>query len=239
MSITIQPSPNCWSLFTRNIGDKHIQQAINSSSKEEATHLDIFSKIKDWFCGTKTDEVLGLLYDLKHTPDNQSDIESSLQKAEAFYKLKEMSPPKHQDKFQVSIAKNEISDEYTFKSSIKGAMEEITFDYGSFDTENNIAFLKNKNANANYNKKLENFFTQKNYEYPNNEWIRDFVDSHKEILDKFRINENLAFDDTPTFEDEESDSDSLMDIDFNSKSKFEYEENIKKIDNILVDDPQK
>ncbi|MFV9997613.1 MAG: hypothetical protein AB8W37_04985 [Arsenophonus endosymbiont of Dermacentor nuttalli] len=77
IAITIQPSPNYWS-FTRNIGDKHIQQAMNSSSKEEATHLDIFSKIKDWFCGIKTDEVLALLYDLTHTSDNQSDIESSL-----------------------------------------------------------------------------------------------------------------------------------------------------------------
>ncbi|MFS1539261.1 MAG: hypothetical protein ACL7BU_11965 [Candidatus Phlomobacter fragariae] len=103
MSIIVQPSPNSWSLFTRNIDDKYIQQAMNSSSKEEATYLGIFSKIKDWVCGTKTDEVLPLLYYLTHTPDNQSNIESSLQKAEAFYKLKEMSPPKHQDKFQASI----------------------------------------------------------------------------------------------------------------------------------------
>ncbi|WP_063656399.1 hypothetical protein [Candidatus Arsenophonus triatominarum] len=195
MSISVQSNLNPYSLFTREIGDKYIQQAVNSSSKEDATHLDIFTKIKDWFCGTKTDEVLGLLYDLTHTPDNQSDIESSLQKAEAFYKLKEMSPAKHQDKFQASIIKNEASSDYTFKFSIKGAMEERAFSYGDINVKDNRDFFGEKNYKTHFNERLGNFCNKGN---PDNTWIYNFFDSHQEIKESMRKSAERSY--TESFE---------------------------------------
>lgn len=124
----------------RAIRDKYIQNAIKSSSKEEATRIEIWEKIKDWFCGTNTIEALGKLYDLTHHND-KSDTESALKKVTAFYQLKKMACPGHQDKFWADIADNEDGT-YTFSFSIEDVIDEFKVVYGN--TEGDISAIKKR-----------------------------------------------------------------------------------------------
>ncbi|WP_158533954.1 hypothetical protein [Candidatus Williamhamiltonella defendens] len=124
----------------RAIRNKYIQNAIKSSSKEEATRIEIWEKIKDWFCGTNTIEALGKLYDLTHHND-KSDTESAFKKVSAFYQLKKMACPGHQDKFWADIADNEDGT-YTFSFSIEDVIDEFKVVYGN--TEDDISAIKKR-----------------------------------------------------------------------------------------------
>ncbi|HGJ5879469.1 MAG TPA: hypothetical protein ACHBZ9_10470, partial [Arsenophonus nasoniae] len=126
--------------FNRTLSHEDLNRAIDSSSKEEATQIGIWDKIKDWFCGTNTSEALEKIYELTHGND-EPDTESILKKVTAFYQLKEMAYPVYQDRFQASITPNEDGT-YTFSFSIKDVMDERTLVYGF--TEKDINSLKEK-----------------------------------------------------------------------------------------------
>ncbi|PAV02431.1 hypothetical protein CBG25_10905 [Arsenophonus sp. ENCA] len=143
MSLSIQS--NSLFLFNRTLSDENIQRAINSSSKEEATHVGIWEKIKDWFYGTNTSEALGKIYELTHSND-EPDTEFILKKVTAFYQLKEMAYPVYQDRFQASITPNEDG-AYIFSFSIKDVMDERTLVYGF--TEKDIYSLKERELTNN------------------------------------------------------------------------------------------
>lgn len=127
-------------LFNRTLSNEDVQRAINSSSKEEATNVGIWEKIKDWFCGTNTSEALEKIYELTHSND-EPDTESTLKKVTAFYQLKEMAYPVYQDRFQASITPNEDG-AYIFSFSIKDVMDERALVYGN--TEKDIYSLKER-----------------------------------------------------------------------------------------------
>lgn len=143
MSLSIQG--NSLFPFKRTLSHEDIQLAINASSKEEATNVGIWEKIKDWFCGTKTSEALEKIYELTHSND-EPDTESILKKVTAFYQLKEMAYPVYQDRFQASIIPNEDGT-YTFSFSIKDVMDERELVYGN--TEKDISSLKEKKLTNN------------------------------------------------------------------------------------------
>lgn len=144
MSLSIQGK----SLFVlnRTLSNEDVQCAINSSSKEEATHVGIWEKIKDWFCGTNTSEVLEKIYELTHSND-EPDTESILKKITAFYQLKEMVYPVYQNRFQASITQNNEEGTYTFSFSIKDVMDERALVYGS--TEKDVYSLKERELTNN------------------------------------------------------------------------------------------
>ncbi|WP_245677425.1 hypothetical protein [Candidatus Arsenophonus triatominarum] len=143
MSLSIQG--NSLFLFKRMLSHEDIQHAINSSSKEEATHVGIWEKIKDWFCGTNASEALGKIYELTHSND-EPDTETILKKVTAFYQLKEMAYPVYQDRFQASITPNEDG-AYTFSFSIRDVMDERALVYGN--TEKDIYSLKERELTNN------------------------------------------------------------------------------------------
>ncbi|MFS1537796.1 MAG: hypothetical protein ACL7BU_02850 [Candidatus Phlomobacter fragariae] len=142
MSLSIQS--NSLFSFNRTLSNEYIQRAVNSSSKEEATHIGIWEKIKDWFCGINVSEALEHIYELTHN-DNTFDTESAVNKVTAFYKLKEMASPIYQDKFQASITQNEYGF-YTFSFSIKDVMREYLLIYG---TSNDICDIKKRELTNN------------------------------------------------------------------------------------------
>ncbi|QZN94148.1 hypothetical protein [Symbiopectobacterium purcellii] len=139
MSLSIQG--NSLFAFNRTFSDENIQRAINSSSKDEAIHVGIWEKIKDWFCGTNTSEALEKIYELTHNND-ELDTESILKKVTAFYQLKEMAYPAYQDRFQAFITQNNEDGTYTFSFSIKNVMDERELVYGS--TEKDVCSLKER-----------------------------------------------------------------------------------------------
>lgn len=143
MSLSIQS--NLFFAFNRTLSNEAIKRAVESSSKEEATHIGIWEKIKDWFCGTNTSEALEKIYELTHNND-ASDTESILKKVTAFYQLKEMVYPVYQDRFQASITPNEDST-YTFSFSIKDVMDERTLVYGN--DEKDVYSLKERELTNN------------------------------------------------------------------------------------------
>ncbi|MFS1584056.1 MAG: hypothetical protein ACL7AY_15710, partial [Candidatus Arsenophonus phytopathogenicus] len=143
MSLSIQG--NSLFSFNRTLSHEDVQRAINSTSKEEATHVGIWEKIKDWFCGTNTSEALEKFYVLTHDND-EPDTESILKKVTAFYQLKEMAYPVYQDRFQASITPNEDGT-YTFSFSIKDVMDERALVYGN--TEKDIYSLKKRELTNN------------------------------------------------------------------------------------------
>uniref|UniRef100_A0A3B0MJQ1 Secreted effector protein sopD2 n=1 Tax=Arsenophonus endosymbiont of Trialeurodes vaporariorum TaxID=235567 RepID=A0A3B0MJQ1_9GAMM len=143
MSLSIQG--NFLFLFNRTLSNEDVQRAINSSSKEEAIHVGIWEKIKDWFCGTNTSEALEKIYELTHSND-EFDTETILKKVTAFYQLKEMVYPVYQDRFQASITSNE-GGAYTFSFSIKDVMDECALVYGN--TEKDIYSLKERELTNN------------------------------------------------------------------------------------------
>ncbi|MBG6248543.1 MULTISPECIES: hypothetical protein [Symbiopectobacterium] len=143
MSLSIQGNSSF--LLNRTLSHEDVQRAINSSSKEEAAHVDIWEKVKDWFCGTNTSEALEKIYELKHNND-EPDTESILKKVAAFYQLKEMAYPVYQDRFQTSITPNEDG-AYTFSFSIKDVMDERALVYGN--TEKDIYSLKERELTNN------------------------------------------------------------------------------------------
>ncbi|WP_291972318.1 hypothetical protein [Candidatus Symbiopectobacterium sp.] len=143
MSLSIQGNSSF--LFNRTLSHEDVQRAINSSSKEEAAHVGIWEKIKDWFCGTNTSEALEKIYELTHNND-ELDTESILKKVTAFYQLKEMAHPVYQDRFQASITPNEYG-AYTFSFSIKDVMGERALVYGN--TEKDIYSLKERELTNN------------------------------------------------------------------------------------------
>ncbi|HGJ5857642.1 hypothetical protein [Arsenophonus nasoniae] len=126
--------------FNRTLSHEDLNRAIDSSSKEEATQIGIWDKIKDWFCGTNTSEALEKIYELTHSND-EPDTESILKKVTAFYQLKEMAYPVYQDRFQASITPNEDGT-YIFSFSIKDVMDKRILIYGF--TEKDINSLKEK-----------------------------------------------------------------------------------------------
>lgn len=85
MSLSIQG--NSLFTFNRTLSDENIQRAINSSSKDEAIHVGIWEKIKDWFCGTKASEALEKIYELTHSNDEPA-TESVLKKLLLFINLR-------------------------------------------------------------------------------------------------------------------------------------------------------
>lgn len=143
MSLSIQGNSSF--LFNRTLNHEDVQRAINSSSKEEATHVGIWEKIKDWFCGTNTSEALEKIYELTHSND-EPDTESILKKVTAFYQLKEMAYPVYQDRFQASITPNEDGT-YTFSFSIKDVMDERALVYAN--TGKDIYSLKERELTNN------------------------------------------------------------------------------------------
>lgn len=144
MSLSIQG--NSLFAFSRTLSDEDIQRAINSSSKDESTHVGIWGKIKDFFCGTKTSEALEKIYELTHSND-EPDTESVLKKITAFYQLKEMAYTAYQDRFQASITQNNEEGTYTFSFSIKDVMDERELVYGS--TEKDVYSLKERELTNN------------------------------------------------------------------------------------------
>ncbi|WP_440863227.1 hypothetical protein [Symbiopectobacterium purcellii] len=127
--------------FNRTLSDEYIQRAINSSSKDEAIHVGIWEKIKDWFCGAKASEALEKIYELTHSNDEPT-TESVLKKITAFYQLKEMAYPAYQNRFQAFITQNNKNGTYTLSFSIKNVMDERELVYGS--TEKDVCSLKER-----------------------------------------------------------------------------------------------
>lgn len=143
MPLSIQ-GHNLFSL-NRTLSHEDVKRAIDSSSKEEATQIGIWDKIKDWFCGTNTSEALEKIYELTHGND-EPDTESTLKKVTAFYQLKEMAYPVYQDRFQATIAPNEDG-AYIFSFSIKDVMDERAWVYGK--TEKDIDSLNQRELTNN------------------------------------------------------------------------------------------
>lgn len=136
MSLSIQG--NSLIAFKRTLSDENIQRAINSSSKDEATHVGIWGKIKDWFCGTNRGKALEHLYELTH--NNESlDTQSAFKKINCFYELSKMVSPCYEDKFQASVKKE--NGNYVFSFSITGVMDKQKLVYGK--AENDILSIKN------------------------------------------------------------------------------------------------
>ncbi|WGM07892.1 hypothetical protein QE197_19990 (plasmid) [Arsenophonus nasoniae] len=142
MSLSIQS--NSLFSFNRTLSNENIKHAIESSSKEEATDIGIWEKIKDWFCGSNTREALEKFYELTHNND-ELNTNSMVKKIVAFYQLKEMASPIYQDKFEASITQNEDGI-YTFSFSIKDIMRERLLIYG---TSNDICDIKRKELTNN------------------------------------------------------------------------------------------
>ncbi|MFS1538351.1 MAG: hypothetical protein ACL7BU_15805 [Candidatus Phlomobacter fragariae] len=143
MSLSIQS--NSLFVFNRTLTDEAIKHAVESSSKEEAAHIGIWEKIKDWVCRTNTSEALEKIYELTHNND-EPDTESILKKVISFYQLKEMTYPVYQDKFKASITQNEDGT-YIFYFSIKDVMDERALFYGS--TEKDVYSLKERELTNN------------------------------------------------------------------------------------------
>lgn len=123
--------------FNRTLSDRLITRAIGCPSKDKATHVSVWEKIKDWFCGTNSEEALKRIYDLTH--DDPSDHEtnktrSALRKVAAFYQLKHMAYPSYQGRFQASITKLPTGG-HAFSFSIEGAISEQTLEYGDIQEE--------------------------------------------------------------------------------------------------------
>ncbi|MFS1584090.1 MAG: hypothetical protein ACL7AY_15920, partial [Candidatus Arsenophonus phytopathogenicus] len=183
--------------FNRTLNHEDVQRAINASSKDEATHVGIWEKIKDWFCGTNTSEALEKIYVLTHDND-EPDTESILKKVTAFYQLKEMAYPVYQDRFQASITPNEDGI-YTFSFSIKDVMDKIELRYGNtgrdiYSIEKTDAIDKNHFSLNKYYERIqfsiENIINNKEKIEVTDDWMNDFLKSINEI--KINTQENLA-----------------------------------------------
>ncbi len=143
--MTIYIKGNSLFSFNRTLSNENIKQAIESSSKEKATHVGIWEKIKDWFCGTNTSEALEKIYVLTHNSD-EYDTESILKKVTAFYQLKGMAYPVYQDGFKASITPNK-NGSYTFTFSIKDVIDEYSMIYG--DPEKDVYSIKERKLTNN------------------------------------------------------------------------------------------
>ncbi|WP_063657506.1 hypothetical protein [Candidatus Arsenophonus triatominarum] len=203
MSFSIQS--NSLFAFNRTLSNEYVQRAVNSSSKEDAIHIGIWEKIKDWFCGTNASEALEHIYELTHN-DNEFTTESAVNKVIAFYKLKEMVSPAYQDKFQAFITQNE-DDTYIFSFSIKDVMDERALVYGSTEKDvysvekkeltNNIVMNKDIEISLLFQIKCSDYYTKQlflldsidgldvcNQKGTENEWIYNFAQSIYKIRAK-------------------------------------------------------
>ncbi|WP_063657499.1 hypothetical protein [Candidatus Arsenophonus triatominarum] len=199
MSLPIQG--NSLFLFDRTLSHEDVQHAINSSSKEEATYIGVWEKIKDWLCGTNKSEALKHIYELTHNNDGLSNQEV-FKKIVSFHKLSEMVYPSYKDKFQASIKQEKENCIFTF--SITGVIDEHQFVYGVKNTKKDISAIKeaeltNKSGflETNNLKKSENVFNalDKISYMPNGE-IKGISAPTKEIyfLNKRNFHLNLLND---------------------------------------------
>lgn len=163
MSFTIQGTSHL--SFSRNISDEKIDSITSANSKEEATHMGVWDKIKDWFCGTNEKAVRSYIYDLTHNNpaynemnpntkfydqnhDNQSlSTETVFGKMSSFYQLKAMAGDGYKHKFKAEIINNEDGT-HTFKFSIDDALKETNIKYGEFEKDRDL-FTKRELTNSN------------------------------------------------------------------------------------------
>lgn len=97
---------NTLPFISQTISDAIISHVKNlAMTKEDATAMGIWDKIKDWFCGTKKEVALGHIYDLTHQ-GNLSKPQFALQCIKAFHSLSTMVGAAHQDKFTALITEN-------------------------------------------------------------------------------------------------------------------------------------
>lgn len=97
---------NTLPFISETISDARIAYVKNlAMTKEDATVMRIWDKIKDWFCGTRKKEALGHIYDLTHQ-GNLSKPQFALQCIKAFHSLSTMVGAAYQDKFKALITEN-------------------------------------------------------------------------------------------------------------------------------------
>lgn len=129
MSIAIKSSP--FLPFNRTISSDKIARAINSDNKADAMALNLWDKIKDWFCGTKTCEVLEKIFVITHGEGNMT-TEQALSKVIAFHQLQGMAYPIHDDKFYAVVTSNGEGS-YRFSFTIAGVMKVQSLCYGKHE----------------------------------------------------------------------------------------------------------
>ncbi|AHF76119.1 hypothetical protein Sant_1045 [Sodalis praecaptivus] len=93
--------------------------------------LNLWDKIKDWFCGTKTCEVLEKIFVITHGEGNMT-TQQALSKVIAFYQLQGMAYPIHDDKFHAVVTSNGEGS-YRFSFSIAGVMKGQSLCYGKHE----------------------------------------------------------------------------------------------------------
>ncbi|WP_406706054.1 hypothetical protein [Sodalis sp.] len=129
MSIAIKTSP--FLPFNRTISSDKIARAINSDNKADAMALNLWDKIKDWFCGTKTCEVLEKIFVITHGEGNMT-TQQALSKVIAFHQLQGMAYPIHDDKFHAVVTSNGEGS-YRFSFAIAGVMKGQSLCYGKHE----------------------------------------------------------------------------------------------------------
>ncbi|MEN3258431.1 hypothetical protein AAH678_06440 [Sodalis endosymbiont of Spalangia cameroni] len=129
MSIAIKTSP--FLPFNRTISSDKIARAINSDNKADAMALNLWDKIKDWFCGTKTCEVLEKIFVITHGEGNIT-TQQALSKVIAFHQLQGMAYPIHDDKFHAVVTSNGEGS-YRFSFAIAGVMKGLSLYYGKHE----------------------------------------------------------------------------------------------------------
>lgn len=122
--------------FNRTISNDKIERAITSDTKADAVALTLWDKIKDWFCGTKTSEVLERIFVLTHV-DEKVNTEQALSAVLAFHQLRDMAYPIHFDKFRAAVTSNKEG-QYTFSFSITDVMNERRASYGTHQDDVNV-----------------------------------------------------------------------------------------------------
>lgn len=131
MSIAIKTSP--FLPFNRTISSDKIARAINSDNKADAMALNLWDKIKDWFCGTKTCEVLEKIFVITHGEGNMT-MEQALSKVIAFRQLQGMAYPIHDDKFH-AVVTSDGEGSYRFSFAIAGVIKDQSLCYGKHEED--------------------------------------------------------------------------------------------------------
>ncbi|WP_333004329.1 hypothetical protein [Vibrio coralliilyticus] len=126
-------SLNISGTFDRTISDARIEHVKQANTKEEATYMGLWDKIKDWFCGTDKAQALAHLYEITHEIDTETS-ESASKKMEAFCKLNQLAGSGFTNRFQGEVIDNHDGT-YSFEFEITDVLEKTRVNYGEVSKE--------------------------------------------------------------------------------------------------------
>ncbi|WP_083949307.1 hypothetical protein [Vibrio ostreicida] len=121
-------SLNISGTFNRTISDARIEHVQQAQSKQQATYMGPWDKIKDWFCGTDKAQALSFLYDVTHGNDVNTS-ESASKKMEAFCKLGQLAGSRYENQFKGDVQDNQ-NGTFSFDYEIVGALDKTSVHYG-------------------------------------------------------------------------------------------------------------